>query len=106
MARDEQTCEQFSTRAMDERSNFDVVEFTLTQKFEFMRYLTENAPQLRPKPSDRGAFVAPEEINLLLPAFESAMAATTNAEFRCVLNSARDKAVASRNAGRPIWIFR
>ncbi|MCX6956194.1 MAG: hypothetical protein NTV51_29015 [Verrucomicrobia bacterium] len=104
--RDEKTARDFEESALDNRRDFEVEAFSLTQKMEFMRVLALRAPQFRPKNGDPGKLITAAEIQLFLPIVAELRKETSNKEFGSLLDRVYEKTRTTRDLGLPILLFR
>lgn len=105
-ARDEKAARDFEDSALDDRGNFEVEAFSLTQKMDLMRLLVLRAPQFRPKNGEPGKLIPADEIDTFLPIVAELRKQTSNEEFGKLLDRIYQKAKDTRDLGIPILLFR
>ena len=104
--RDERTAQELAQNRIDDRCSFEVEEFTLVQKLELMRLLTQRAPQFRPKNGDPGKVLCPADLPLFIEIVSELRASTPTKELGSLLDRVAERTKKSRDQGLPILLFR
>lgn len=104
--REKKAAEDFLEHALDDRIAFDFEEFTLTQKLDLMRVLSQKAPAFRPKSGDPGKVIQPGELPLFLEIVAALRKESRSTEFGRLLDRVYEKTKQTRDLGFPILLFR
>jgi hypothetical protein len=104
--RDDKAAHDFAESSLDDRRNFEVEAFSLSQKMELMRVLALQAPHLRPKNGDPGKLISAADIQVFLPIVAELRKKTTNEDFGKLLDRVYDRTRKTRDLGLPILLFR
>jgi hypothetical protein len=104
--REKKAADDFVQHALDDRRGFEVEEFTLPQKLDFLRLLSRKAPQFRPKNGDPGKLIEPHDLPSFLSLIAELRKETPSEEFGRLLDRVYEKTKRTRDLGFPILLFR
>jgi len=104
--REKKAADDFAKHGLDDRRAFEVEEFTLPQKLDLLRLLSQKAPQFRPKNGDPGKLIEPQDLPTFLNLIAELRMETPSQEFGRLLDRVYEKTQRTRDLGFPILLFR